>query len=327
MVARGGVTAHPNGAANISRRGRDRYPMPPGRSEIDHVRTVTRAGHEDQLRTSREDLVFDPANQTIVWAAMTVLVVIPVLATVALRRAVLFRPNVSIPSLAATGAVALGLQPTLSALQRCVHHLLGGDRDEPYRVVARLRDVLVDTVDPLAVPALLTETIARSLRVPYVAVETYGRHGPRVIAEHGLPGQAPDAFDLLCHAQPIGRLLVAPRNSGGRFTRRERMVLADVALHAAAAVAITLLLQDLRESRERLMVAHEEERRRLRRDLHDGLGQSVAGLCMQVRAAQRVIAPQTQATTILNELADDLQTCTAEVLRLVDPTAPTRPRP
>jgi len=271
--------------------------------------------------------VSDP-NRTIVWIVMTVLVAIAVVVIVALRRAVLFGPNVSIPSLAAPGIVALALQPALSRVQRGDNHLLSGDRDEPYRVAARpgdlpgdalgdvLGDVLGDTVDPLAVPALLTETIARSLRVPYVAVETYGRHGPRVIAEHGIPDQAPDAFDMLSHAEPIGRLLVAPRSSGGRFTRRERMLLADVALHAATAVAMTLLIHDLRESRERLMVAHEEERRRLRHNLHDGLGQSIAGMCMQVRAAQRVISEHTQATTILNELADDLQTCMTEVRRL-----------
>ena len=273
----------------------------------------------------------DP-NRTIVWIVMTVLVAIAVVVIVALRRAVLFGPNVSIPSLAAPGIVALALQPALSRVRRGDNHLLSGDRDEPYRVAARpgdlpgdllgdvpgdvLGDVLGDTVDPLAVPALLTETIARSLRVPYVAVETYGRHGPRVIAEHGIPDQAPDAFDMLSHAEPIGRLLVAPRSSGGRFTRRERILLADVALHAATAVAMTLLIHDLRESRERLVVAHEEERRRLRHNLHDGLGQSIAGMCMQVRAAQRVISEHTQATTILNELADDLQTCMTEVRRL-----------
>jgi len=279
--------------------------------------------------------VSDP-NRTIVWIVMTVLVAIAVVVIVALRRAVLFGPNVSIPSLAAPGIVALALQPALSRVRRGDNHLLSGDRDEPSRVAARpedvpgdlpgdvpgdllgdlLGDVLGDTVDPLAVPALLTETIARSLRVPYVAVETYGRHGPRVIAEHGIPDQAPDAFDMLSHAEPIGRLLVAPRSSGGRFTRRERMLLADVALHTATAVAMTLLIHDLRESRERLVVAHEEERRRLRHNLHDGLGQSIAGMCMQVRAAQRVISEHTQATTILNELADDLQTCMTEVRRL-----------
>jgi len=275
--------------------------------------------------------VSDP-NRTIVWIVMTVLVAIAVVVIVALRRAVLFGPNVSIPSLAAPGIVALALQPALSRVRRGDNHLLSGDRDEPSRVAARPEDVPGDlpgdlpgdvpgdvpgdTVDPLAVPALLTETIARSLRVPYVAVETYGRHGPRVIAEHGIPDQAPDAFDMLSHAEPIGRLLVAPRSSGGRFTRRERMLLADVALHAATAVAMTLLIHDLRESRERLVVAHEEERRRLRHNLHDGLGQSIAGMCMQVRAAQRVISEHTQATTILNELADDLQTCMTEVRRL-----------
>jgi two-component system NarL family sensor kinase len=265
--------------------------------------------------------VSDPINQTIVWSVMTVLV-IAVVAIVTLRRALLFGAKVSIPALTAAGIVAPAFKPTLSRAQRGVNHLLRGDRHDPSRVVTWLGDVLGDTVDPLAVPALLTETIARSLRVPYVAVEACGQHKPRVIAEHGIPDQAADAFDMLSHSEPIGRLLVAPRTSGGRFTRREQMLLADVALHAAAAVAVTLLVHDLRESRERLVTAHEEERRRLRRDLHDGLGPSIAGLCMQVRAAQRTIEHKTPDTTMLNELADDLQTCMAEVRRLVDQLRP-----
>jgi two-component system NarL family sensor kinase len=261
-------------------------------------------------------------KRTIPWAIMTALAVAAFIAIIALLRAVLFGPNVSIPALVATAVVTLAFRSVLSRVQRGVNHLLCGDRDEPYRVVTRLGEALSRTVDPFAAPALLAETVARSLRVPYVAVEAYGRHGPRIIAEHGLSDQAPDAFIMLSHGEPIGRLLVAPGRSGGRFTRRERMLLADVALHAAAAVEVTLLTQDQRESQERFVVAREEERRRLRRDLHDGLGPSIAGVSMQLRAAQRVVAPQAQATAILHELADDLQTCMADVRRLVDQLRP-----
>jgi two-component system NarL family sensor kinase len=264
--------------------------------------------------------MFDPISQTTAWLVMTILV-IAVVAIVPLRRALLFGAKVSIPSLTVAGIVAPPFKPTLGRAQRGANHLLRGDRDDPSRVVTWLGDVLGETVDPLAAPALLTETIARSLRVPYVAVEACGQHKPRIIAEHGIPDQAPDAFDMLSHSEPIARLLVAPRRSGGGFTRRERMLLADVALHAAAAVAVTLLVHDLRES-QGLVTAHEEERRRLRRDLHDGLGPSIAGLCMQVRAAQRTIAHKTQDTTMLDELADDLQSCMAEVRRLVDQLRP-----
>ncbi|WP_318783314.1 sensor histidine kinase [Plantactinospora soyae] len=82
------------------------------------------------------------------------------------------------------------------------------------------------------------------------------------------------------------------------------------------------LIHDLQDSRERLITAREEERRRLRRDLHDGLGPTLAGMAMQVRAAHKLVAEQPRTGRILDALAADLQTCTAEVRQLVDQLRP-----
>jgi two-component system nitrate/nitrite response regulator NarL len=65
-------------------------------------------------------------------------------------------------------------------------------------------------------------------------------------------------------------------------------------------------------------MAREEERRRLRRDLHDGVGPTIARMSMQVRAAQKLLDGQQRAGGILGTLAADLRTCTAELRRLVD---------
>jgi two-component system, NarL family, sensor kinase len=260
-------------------------------------------------------------NRTIVWLIMTFLVIIGFVALVAILRDSIFGRDASTATAVATGAVAVAFQPALHRVQRGVNQLLYGDRDDPYRVVARLGDLLGHTVEPQAVPPLLAETIARSLRVPYVAVETVGRHGRRILAQHGTTGSSVEAFDMLARGERIGRLLVATRSPAARFTKLERRLLADLAQHAAVAVEATLLIHDLSESRERLVVAREEERHRLRRELHDGLGPTIAGMSMQVQAAQMIDAPA-RTHSILAALASNLQTCMAEVRHLVDQLRP-----
>jgi signal transduction histidine kinase len=78
------------------------------------------------------------------------------------------------------------------------------------------------------------------------------------------------------------------------------------------------LAADVQQSRERIVTAREEERRRLRRDLHDGLGPQLASLTLKVDAARDEIAyDPAEAAAMLGDLKGDLQTAIADVRRLV----------
>ncbi|QDY11509.1 sensor histidine kinase [Micromonospora sp. HM134] len=267
-------------------------------------------------------------NRTLVWLVMSLLVIAAFVGVVTLLRDLVLRGDTSNASLVATGLIAVTFEPLRRRVQRGVNRLLYGDRDEPYAVLARLGDLLERTVQPEAVLPLLTGTIARSLQVPYVAVELGGEHADdgrptRVHAAHGRATTALERFDMVTHGEWVGRLVVARRAAGTRFTPVERRLLSDVALHASVAAATARLIRDLRDSRERLVTAREEERRRLRRDLHDGLGPTLAGMSMQVRAARKLAAvDQARLARILDGLADDLLTCTGEVRQLVDQLRP-----
>ncbi|HEX8632305.1 MAG TPA: sensor histidine kinase [Catenuloplanes sp.] len=261
-------------------------------------------------------------NRTVVWLVMSLLVVLGFVGTVAVLRDVLMRGWPADAALVATGLVAVAFAPLQRRVQRAVNRLVYGERDDPYKVIGRLGDLLGHTVQPDAVLPLLSATILRSLQVPYVAVELAGRDGPRLLAEDGRPAETVESFEMVAHGERIGRLLVATRSPHGRFTPRERRLLQDVALHAAVAGEATRLTRDLQESRERLIVAREEERRRLRRDLHDGLGPSLAGMSMQARAARRLLPPGTRVGELLDAMATDLRSCSVEVRRLVDQLRP-----
>ena len=78
------------------------------------------------------------------------------------------------------------------------------------------------------------------------------------------------------------------------------------------------LTADLQRSRERLVATREEERRRLRRDLHDGLGAQLAGLNVQAGALRRLIPHDPDAADeLVVELREELRSAIADIRRLV----------
>jgi signal transduction histidine kinase len=261
-------------------------------------------------------------NRSLVWLLMTLLVIVGFVVLVSILRNAVTDIDDSHASLVATGMIAVTFDPLRQRVQHGVNRLLYGDRDDPYKVIAQLGDLLEHTADPTAVLPSLVDTIAQSLQVPYVAIELESQHGANVVASHGTPVTPAESFDMLAHGQRMGRLLVGTRTSGAHFVHRECRLLQNVAAHAAVAAEATRLISDLRDSRERLIVAQEEERRRLRRDLHDGVGPSLAGMSMQVRAARKVVVGQERVEHILANLDEDLRRCNAEMRVLVDRLRP-----
>jgi signal transduction histidine kinase len=116
----------------------------------------------------------------------------------------------------------------------------------------------------------------------------------------------------------VGDLVVAPRRPTESFNDADRRLLAGLAHHAGAAVHAAGLARQLQQSRERLVTAREEERRRIRRDLHDGLGPALAGVAMQLDAARRLMRRDADAAgQLLQRLREQTQAAIADIRRLV----------
>ena len=134
----------------------------------------------------------------------------------------------------------------------------------------------------------MVAAVAESLRLPYVAIERPGDGS--VLAASGEPTAAGDAragrWPLSYQGLTVGTLVAWPRRGEETFDPRDRAVLADIARQAGAAVHAEALTADLLDSRQRLVSAREEERRRLRRDLHDGLGPLLTGIGLNLDAAR-----------------------------------------
>jgi signal transduction histidine kinase len=257
-------------------------------------------------------------NRTLVYGALSACVVgIYVLAVVALGALFQAQDNLAI-SIAATGLVATLFQPLRDRLQRGVNRLMYGERDDPYAVISRLGRRLESALAPDTVLPTIAETIAQALKLPYAAILLKEGEGFRTAAVYGSPRGEPETLPLVYQSDEIGRLELSPRAAGEGFSPADRRLLEDLARQVEVAVHAVRLTTDLQHSRERLVATREEERRRLRRDLHDGLGAQLAGLNVQAGALRRLIPRDPDAADELAvELRDELRSAIADIRRLV----------
>lgn len=218
--------------------------------------------------------------------------------------------------------VALAVLPLHARVQRAVNRLVHGDVDEPYAVLARLGDRLGAAEDPehLAEQVLpsVVEQVCRSLRARGAqlvladgSVASYGS-GP----EDGTALEVPLEYAGL----QVGRLSVT---RAGGFGWDDKRALDRLGRQAAVAAHTVLLAREARQAREEIVVAREEERRRLRRDLHDGVGPSLAAVALQVETARDLTAEDpAAAATLLDRLVPRLNAAVADVRALVNDLRP-----
>ncbi|HTH92053.1 histidine kinase, partial [Mycobacterium sp.] len=140
-----------------------------------------------------------------------------------------------------------------------------------------------------------------ALRLPYVAVELRDGVALDTVAA---TGQRPDhllQLPLVFQGEDIGQLVCGQRGGSEAFSDADLRLLRDIARQTGIAAHGVQLTADLQRSRDRLVSTREEERRRLRRDLHDGLGATLAGIVLQLGAARMLISRNPDAAALLLE--------------------------
>ncbi|MFZ6005414.1 MAG: sensor histidine kinase [Actinomycetota bacterium] len=257
-------------------------------------------------------------RRTAFYAGVTVLSAVLYFAVVGVF-AVALQDGVGVGPVVATGLVAISLQPVRAAVQRVVDRWVFGDRDEPYRALAGLNRRLggPDT-HPLAVVA---EVVRSSLKLRAVSVEWLAADGERVVGahagDHSSGDEAARRLPVLFEGRQVAELVVHDAEGASSPNAAELRLLNDLAGAAGAVVQAARTAEDLARSRGLIVRAREEERRRLRHDLHDGLGPTLASVAMGLDAAANRLTSDPQLSTLLHDLDQALRDAIADIRRLV----------
>jgi two-component system, NarL family, sensor kinase len=207
--------------------------------------------------------------------------------------------------------VAIAFNPARVWLQRVVNRALYGDRGDAVRAVSRIGERMTGSGARLSG---VLEALCESLRLPYAAV----RYGPLETAAYGSPPELRHSVDLSYDGALIGELVVGLRAGQGRLSAGDVAVLELLAAPLAVALHATALSAAVQESRLSIVAAREEERRRLRRDLHDGLGPALTGIAFKADAARNTLAREPErADQLLAEMRTGITTAIADIRRLV----------
>jgi signal transduction histidine kinase len=248
-------------------------------------------------------------NRTLVYAGLTAVIVLLYSFVVVGVSTALQTRSLEVSGLIAAGLIAVLFQPVRDRLQRGVNRMMYGERDDPAAVLTRLAHHLETADTPSAILPNLVQTIAHLLKIPYVAIappvaaEQVAADQMEPVAVWGKASNNVQTIPLTYQREDIGQLMVAPRGPHERFTRYEQELLATIAALTATTVRAVQLSDDVRRSRQRIVSAREDERRRLRRDLHDGLGPQLASQMLELEAvAQLMSSNPAKAQSLLASL-------------------------
>jgi two-component system, NarL family, sensor kinase len=214
-------------------------------------------------------------------------------------------------------AVAMLLLARLQGrLLRAVRRFLYGERDDPDAALTRLGDRLAATLGTAEALPASVEAVRGTLRVPYAAIGLAGEPHLAAVVGHE-PGRTVD-LSLVHAGTEVGVLRVGLRTGERLLAQRDEELLGRFTPHLAAVAHEIRTTHELRRSREQLVTLREQERARIHRDLHDGLGPALAGISLGLETAARVASRDgSSSAVLLEELRVDAAGCVDDVRSIV----------
>lgn len=221
--------------------------------------------------------------------------------------------------LVATALVAVGIHPLHERARRAVNRLVYGERDDPAAALRHLGTQLRGAGTTGDVLHDVVEAVGRALRVSHVAVVQNGD----TVATWGQPTMTAEPVALAHRGEEVGELVVG-LGPGDELRPTDRRTLAALTPHLAVAVHAHGLRMALVRAHQHLLAARTDERQRLRRELHDGLGPTLAALALEVdRGRLLADADAAAANRLLEVLSGRIRETVGLVRTIVDGLRPT----
>ncbi len=230
-------------------------------------------------------------------------------------------------SLVATALIALAFQPLRERAQRLANRLVYGKRATPYEALSQFSEHLSETYSQEDILDRMARILGQGTGAQ--RAEVWVRAGPRLVLASSSPrvteplapmsmrnGSLPemrrDTVVPVSHAGELLGALAIDKKRGETMNTVEQKLVADLAGQAGLVLKnvglnreLLARLEDLRASRQRLVSAQDEERRRIERDLHDGAQQHLVALKIKVGLAESIAEPESKTRPILAQLKRD----------------------
>ncbi|MBB5874291.1 signal transduction histidine kinase [Allocatelliglobosispora scoriae] len=218
--------------------------------------------------------------------------------------------------------VALSFSAARTALRRAVSRLVYGEREDPYEVLRQIGQRLESAHSAETALHQLVSTLVRALRLTHAAIEVPGLALPS--SSHGVAGPTATRLVLSHDGEPIGQLVLDPGPDREPFGPSDRRLLGGLARQVSTTAHGLLLAARLQRTLEGTVTVLEEERRRLRREIHDGLGPTLASASMRLELGRSLIrSDPAAAERILADLAQVHRAVVGDIRQLVDGLRPT----
>lgn len=217
--------------------------------------------------------------------------------------------------LALAAVLALG-RPVWRWVQPRVHHVVYAADDPNMDMLGQLSDVLASAPPDSSLLTAMADIIHQIMNAPYVQLEMM--NGATAAVGQPRRGAVRTRIALIYRDTAVGWLTVTSRLPNEALTAGEDRLLHGLARQVSITLHAAQMSDTLQSAREQLVLAREEERRRMRRDLHDGLGPTLAALRLQLSALRSVMRQDLdEADRLLDDLRADVRAATADIRRLV----------
>jgi signal transduction histidine kinase len=216
-------------------------------------------------------------------------------------------------SAVAAAAVSLAFQPARRRAQRLADRLVYGERATPYEVLSGFSERLAETYSVDDVVPRMARVLADGVGAKVTILLGTGS-SPTTVAtwprDTAPAGSEERSFAVRHQGEHLGAIEVATPPGEPLDPAREKLV-DDVAAQAGLVLRNAALIEDLRASRQRLVAAQDEERRRIERNIHDGAQQQLVALAVKLKLTDALVGNNEQRA---HAMLADLQTETNQAL-------------
>jgi signal transduction histidine kinase len=264
-------------------------------------------------------------NRTVVYATLAAIVTLIYVAIVVGIGTAVGSGGSPFLSAVAAAVVALLFQPARRWAQRFANRLVYGQRATPYEVLSSFSDRLseafsIDDVLPRMAHMIAEGTGSPTTRIWLAAghelrpVAAWPADVPTAATVHGIDGLPDRAFEVRHQGELLGAITVAvdPREP---ITPTQEQLIENLSSQAGLVLRNVRLVEDLRESRRRIVAAQDARAKKLERDIHDGAQQQLVALAVKLGLVERFVATDperavsmlSEAKAEANDALDDLR--------------------